>query len=310
MAVAAALFAVVYGVLLAVSPFERSAYSIQNFCQLAAPTAVAAAGTAFVLITGGFDMSGAGVMSLTSALVATLPAGMALWLKLLLLVAIGAAVGLFNGVVVAAGIQPLAVTLAVGIALGGLSLVILPSPGGSVPHGLVSVASGSPAGVPSGLWLMGAVGAFWIVFSKTRSGVAIYAIGDDEAATALSGVNTGGVKARVYVIAGVCYVLAGLMLASVTSTGDPAAGEPYQLSAFAAMALGMVSFRGGKGSVIEAMLGAGTLTALPKLLFSLGLADFWVEMCQGVVILAALAVPSLARAFGRSHTKHREQVVK
>jgi ribose transport system permease protein len=290
--VAAGLFVLFYGALLLVSPFEQSLFSIGNFLMLLAPLAITASGTTLIMIMGGFDLSAAGVISLTSALMATIPPIVgSTWKSVVIVVSIGALVGLINGLLVTLGIQTLAVTLSTYAVLSGLALLILPAPGGSVPKELISAMSSTVLNIPLTGLLILIIVALWVAFTKTRTGIAMSALGDDEAATQLSGVNTRRVKLTVYIVAGILYSLGGIVLASTTSTGDAAAGSSYQLSAFAAMALGMVSFNGGRGSVIGAIFGAGTMTALPKLLFAFGIADFWVSMCQGAVILIALTIP-------------------
>jgi ribose transport system permease protein len=109
----------------------------------------------------------------------------------------------------------------------------------------------------------------------------------------MSGVRTGRVEILCYTLAGGLYAAAGLYLTAITASGDPNSGRPFLLTCFAAMAVGLVGFRGGSGSAVAAMLGAGTLIALPKLLFAAGVEDFWSGALQGVVILTALAIPFL-----------------
>ncbi|MCL2803062.1 MAG: ABC transporter permease [Micrococcales bacterium] len=294
------IFAVVYGILLTVSPFERSVYSIQNFSVLLAPLAMAAFGTCLVLITGGFDLSVAGTISLASALTATWFDGQAgpPWAKLALIVLIGAVAGMVNGLLVSFGLQSLAVSVATFTVLSGLALVTLRAPGGNVPPDLIKAVNSGVAHVPLPLVFLIVAGLAWWAFTRTRTGTAAFAIGADMPATILSGVKVRGVQITVYTSAGCCYALAGIFLAAGSSSGDPGAGRPFMLSAFAAMALGLVSFRGGRGSAVAAMFGAGTVTALPKMLFAVGIADFWTGICQGAVILVALAIPLLVSIVG------------
>jgi ribose transport system permease protein len=289
------IFAVAYGILLAVSPFERTAYSIQNFSVLLAPLAMAAFGTTLVLITGGFDLSVAGTISLSSAVTATWFIGDSgsPWGKLALIVVIGGIAGLANGALVTFGLQSLAVTVSSYTVLSGLALVILKAPGGEVPADLIAAVNAALGPVPVPMAFLLLAGLAWWAFTHTRTGTAAFAIGADMPATILSGVKTVGVQLSVYTAAGCCYAIAGIFLAAGSSSGDPSAGTPFMLTAFSAMALGLVSFRGGRGSAVAAMMGAGTVTALPKMLFAVGIADFWSGICQGAVILVALSIPLL-----------------
>jgi ribose transport system permease protein len=305
---AGAIFAAVYGLLWVASPFERSLYSVQNFSVLLAPLALAAVGTTLVLVTGGFDVSVAGTISLASALTAawSAPGDGAPWLRLALIVLVGVAAGLVNGILVASGLQSLAVSVATFTVLSGLALVILRAPGGNVPPPLIALVNSSAGPVPVPAACLVLVGAAWCAFTKTRTGTAAFAIGADLPSTALSGVRIMPVQLFVYSAAGGFYALAGIFLAAGSRSGDPAAGTPFMLSAFSAMALGLVSFKGGRGSAVAAMLGAGTVMALPKTLFAVGIADFWAGICQSAVILIALAIPLLA---GKLNARRRQAAV-
>ncbi len=200
-----------------------------------------------------------------------------------------------NGLlVVRAGLQSLAVTLGTFIILTGIALVVLPAPGGEVPE-YFALALTDPIGlVPVALIvLLILAGACW-AFSTSSIGVAAYAVGADRQAALMSGVRVGMVEIVCYTLAGGLYAAAGLYLTAITASGDPNAGRPFLLTCFAAMALGLVGFRGGSGSAVAAILGAGSLVALPKLLFAAGIEDFWSGALQGSVILIALAIPVIA----------------
>jgi ribose transport system permease protein len=294
--IAAAIFVVCYGAVLFVTPFERNGYAFNNFVVLMTPLAIAAVGTTLVLITGGFDLSVAGTISLSNVIAATTMAEYpdAVWLIALVVIAVGLLVGLINGLlVVRAGLQSLAVTLGTFIVLTGTALIVLPAPGGEVPESYALALTDPLGPVPVALLVLLALALAWWVFSASRTGVAAYAIGADRQAARMSGVRTGRVEILCYTLAGGLYAAAGLYLTAITASGDPNSGRPFLLTCFAAMAVGLVGFRGGSGSAVAAMLGAGTLIALPKLLFAAGVEDFWSGALQGVVILTALAIPFL-----------------
>ena len=294
--IAAAIFVVCYGAVLFVTPFERNGYAFNNFVVLMTPLAIAAVGTTLVLITGGFDLSVAGTISLSNVIAATTMAEYpdAVWLIALVVIAVGLLVGLINGLlVVRAGLQSLAVTLGTFIVLTGTALIVLPAPGGEVPESYALALTDPLGPVPVALLVLLALALAWWVFSASPTGVAAYAIGADRQAARMSGVRTGRVEILCYTLAGGLYAAAGLYLTAITASGDPNSGRPFLLTCFAAMAVGLVGFRGGSGSAVAAMLGAGTLITLPKLLFAAGVEDFWSGALQGVVILAALAIPFL-----------------
>lgn len=297
-AIAAAVFIVLYALLIAVSPIAGSSFLINNFVVLATPLALAAVGTSLVLIIGGFDLSVAGTISLSNVIAATAMAAHpgAEWPILFLVLALGAAVGLVNGIFIAVlGLPSLGVTLSTNIVLAGFALVILPAPGGSVPDDFVELLTGTVGPLPVAGLVLVVVAALWILFAKTRTGMSVFAIGGDPSASRLSGIPIRRVQVVTYALAGLCYSAAGLYFSALTATGSPTAGSSFLLSAFAAAALGLVSFRGGSGSAIAAIFGAATLTVIPKFLFAGGLADFWVGAFQGLVILLALCIPWVSR---------------
>lgn len=296
--IAACVFVVCYGAVLFVTPFERNGYAFNNFVVLMTPLAIAAVGTTLVLITGGFDLSVAGTISLSNVIGATTMAAYpgATWLIILAVIALGVVIGLVNGLlVVRAGLQSLAVTLGTFIVLTGIALVILPAPGGEVPESYALALTDPLGPLPVALIVLVALGLAWWVFSTSPLGVAAYAVGADREAARMSGVPTGRIEILCYTIAGGLYAAAGLYLTAITASGDPNSGRPFLLTCFAAMALGLVGFRGGSGSAVAAMLGAGSLVALPKLLFAAGIEDFWSGAVQGTVILVALAIPVVLR---------------
>ncbi|GAA3691710.1 hypothetical protein GCM10023081_31500 [Arthrobacter ginkgonis] len=298
------IFIVMYGLLLAVSPFERNAFAFSNYVVLFTPLAIAAVGTTLVLITGGFDLSVAGTISLSNVMAATLltkyegsPA-----LIILLIVLVGLAIGLLNGLlIVLLRLQSLAVTLASFIISTGIALMLLPAPGGSVPPEFTAVLLDSIGNIPVALLVLIAIGVLWSIFRRTRTGSALFPIGADRPAAVMSGIPVNRSEITAYTVAGGLYAVAGLYLTAVTSSGDPNSGRPFLLTAFAAMALGLVSFRGGSGNAVAAILGAASLMTIPKLLFGLGIADFWVGAFQGLIILAALGIPA-ATGYLRSKT--------
>lgn len=304
--ISALLFLVLYGALIAVQPTQLSPFSFNNLAVLVTSLGLAAAGTTLVLLTGGFDLSVAGVISLANVTAATLmsQAPDQVWLISALVIAIGAGIGLVNGWLVSVvGLQSIAVTLATFIVLSGAALIVLPAPGGSVPEAFTRPLTTRLGGIPVALVVLLVVSALWLLFAKTRTGMAAPAIGADNSAARMSGIPVLRVQIICYTLAGALYSCAGLYLSAATASGDPNAGRPFLLTAFAAMALGLVSFRGGSGSVIAAIFGAASLMVIPKLLFAAGIADFWTGAVQGTVILAALAVPVIGKALYRSKNR-------
>lgn len=287
---------------------ETNALSISSFNDLinnATPLAIAAAGGTLIILLRGFDLSVAGVLSLVNVILASYPmAGPSGALaSLVIVLAIGAVVGFVNGVLVAyGGFQSIAVTLATMIVTRGLALVIMDAPGGTVSDWISETLTDTLMGVVpvSGL-VAGAVALLWAVFRSTDTGVALYAVGKDETAAALSGIDAKKTKCVAFVLAGMLYALAGYMLSAQTASGNPNAGNTLLLLSFASIALGGTSFSGGQGGLYGSMIGAGTLMLLQKVLFSSGVESFYIGLFQGVVmIVAVIFVNIVTRIAGRS----------
>jgi ribose transport system permease protein len=260
-----------------------------DFSTLMTTLALAGFGTTLIVITGGFDLSVAGVISVTNAFVATRMGEDNIASVVLQVLAIGLAVGLVNGFAVAIlGLESLAATLATYIMLAGFALIVLDVPGGTVPAAFSDPLTTDTGGIPAALFVLLSLAAFWLLLKRTSFGTGLFALGENEDAARMSGVPTRAVKMGAYALAGVMYGLAGLYLSAVTVTGDPNAGTPFLLAAFAAVALGGASLAGGRGSAIGTILGAGVLTVIPKMLFVLGASDFWAGLVQGLVIIAAV----------------------
>ncbi len=297
----AGVVAILYVILFALyALWDRSALSVSGVTDLsnnAAPLAIAAAGESLVVISRGFDLSVAGVVSLSNVLMASYPVDgpSGALVSLLICLGVGGAIGVLNGILVAIlRLQSIAATLGTMIMGQGLALVIMDAPGGTVAdwvsYTLTDVLFGI---IPiSGLIVL-AVVALWFFFRRTDSCVGLFAVGADETAAALSGISVVRARFVAFVGAGLLYGLAGFMLSVQTATGNPTAGTPFLMLTFAAVALGGVSLTGGRGSLVGAIIGAATLMLLQKVLFSGGVSSFYTGIFQGVVMVLAIVFGSV-----------------
>jgi ribose transport system permease protein len=311
--ISAGIFIVLYGLLIVISPVAGTPFLINNFLVLMSPLAIAAVGTTLILVLGGFDLSVAGTISLANVVAATAMQQSPddVWLIAVGIITMGAVIGLINGFLIATLALPaLGVTLSTNIVLAGIALVIMPAPGGQVPLKFTSVLTGMVGPVPFAAFMLVVLALFWVGLMKTRTGMAITAVGGDPSAARLSGIPVKRVSIVAYAIAGSLYAGGGLYLSALTATGSPAAGASFLLTAFTAAALGLVSFRGGRGSGVAAIFGAGIILVIPKFLFSLGIADFWVGACQGFIVLLALTVPVIGRKISSVNATRKAAVRK
>ncbi|SHO66987.1 ribose transport system permease protein [Pseudoxanthobacter soli DSM 19599] len=296
------LYVLLYALYAYQQPRALDTYAIAALMNNTAPLALAAAGQTLVVLSRGFDLSIAGVISLSNVVLAVYPMegpGGAL-LSMLLCLFIGGVVGVVNGWLVAyLRLQSIAATLATMIICQGIALVILNAPGGAVSDWIADELTGRLWGVlPVSGVVVAAVVGLWLLMRRTNYGIALYAIGADEPAAALSGVNVRRTRFITFVGAGMLYGLAGMMLSAQTATGNPNSGTPLLLLSFAAVSLGGTSLNGGRGGLFASVMGAATLTLLQKVLFSSGVSSFYTGLFQGVVLIVAVVFSGLLTRIG------------
>jgi ribose transport system permease protein len=300
------LYVILYAIYAALQPSALSSGTFTNLVNNSVPLAIAAAGETLVVLSRGFDLSVAGVISLTNVIMAVYPQagpGGAV-VSMLICLAIGGLVGFVNGWLVAVlKLQAIAATLATMIICQGLALVILDAPGGMVADWVSYELTDRLGFLPiSGLFVLAVVIA-WLVFKRTNLGIGLYAVGADEQAASLSGIPVRNVRFAAFVGAGMIYGVAGFMLSAQTATGNPNAGTPFLMLVFAAVALGGTSLSGGRGGLIGSIFGAATLMLLQKVLFSGGVSSFYTGIFQGIVLVIAIVFGGVfTRLTGRRTT--------
>jgi ribose transport system permease protein len=263
----------------------------------ALPLILVAAGQTIVVLSRGLDLSVGGMMSVATTLVATrmTDGSIGVWTVLILLV--GAAGGLLNGLLITrARIQPFVVTLATWSLFSGVALLILETQGGVVPVSFASFPYNEVAGIPIGIALVVGLLVLWAWLKRTRLLRRIYAIGSDEGSAFLSGVPVARAKVSAYVLCGILAAAAGLAVTMVTSAGDPTVGTSYILPSIAAVVLGGTSLLGGRGDVDGSVAGALILTLIASVVFVVGLPQYWTPVIEGGLIVVAVLAGSLVLA--------------
>jgi ribose transport system permease protein len=263
---------------------------------------LAATGQTIVLLRGGIDLSIGGMISLGTVLAATRfgDSGLSVLFWSLAIVAIGALVGLVNGVLITVlRLQPFLVTLATWSILSGAALLILPTDGGSLPAGWMAFGSGSLFGLASPVWLLLGLILFWLWFKRTRTGITIRATGSNERSAFLSGVSPLGINVATYALSGAFAALAALYLTTQTGAGSPTIGKDYILPSVAAAVIGGISLFGGRGGLIGTIVGAFILTIIGNLVFVLSISSYWQPIASGVILLVAVLASSLAEKSSR-----------
>jgi ribose transport system permease protein len=279
----------------------HSAFTLAGITDLLNNTvvlALAASGLTIVVLAAELDLSSVGVISVANVVVATvsakLPAGA--FVSLILVCLIGLLVGLINGWLVAyAGLQSLATTLGTMIICQGIALLVLEAPGGEVAEFITNRLTDTIAGaVPVAALIAALIVCGWLLFRRTRLGIAVYAVGTDSVAAQLTGINVKRTKLAAFMLAGVAYGLAGYMLSAQTGTGDPRINNSLLLYIFAAVAIGGTSLEGGRGGVMGSVVGAGILTVMQKMLFALGVAEFYTNIFNGSIMVLAILFGNLS----------------
>jgi ribose transport system permease protein len=285
------IYVVLYVVSLGSFPGAFEAASITDH---AVPLCLAAVGQTLVILTRGIDLSVGGMMDMTNSLAALkLHGGFgieALWTVIILL--IGAGGGLLNGLLVAFGrVQPILVTLGTLSIFQGVALWILPSPGGHVAGGYTNFFLNPSA--PSALIWVVILGLVWAAVRRSRLGVNIFAIGNDENAARANSVPVLQTKLIAYVLGGMLAAGAGIALATTTTGGDSTAGDVFTLASIAAAVVGGVSLFGGRGSAVGAICGAFVLTLLVDVLFFANIDPLFQPFYQGLFLVVAVGASIL-----------------
>jgi ribose/xylose/arabinose/galactoside ABC-type transport system permease subunit len=269
----------------------------------ASVTAILAFGVTFVIVSAGIDLSVGSVAALAATVVAWAAThdGLPVWIAVLLGLAVGVAAGLVSGALVAYGRLPAFIATLAMLSVGrGLALVIS---GGSP---IAFPASVSRLGDTLGGWLpvpvlvmiaMGLIAA--LILARTYAGRAMFAIGGNEEAARLSGINVKRRKLVIYALSGLFAAVAGIVLAARLTSAQPQAAGGYELDAIAAVVIGGASLSGGSGKASGTLIGALILAVLRNGLNLLSVSAFWQQVATGLVIALAVLLDTLRRRSAR-----------
>ena len=259
-------------------------------------------GEAMVILSGrgGIDLSVGSMVSLGGVVTTKLLSlGHGLLPSILLGVLVGIAAGLINGLLVTkARMTPLIPTLGMLSVAGGLSLVVTRgfpiTELGAQGDTFVSLGAGFVGPVPAPvIYMVLVVVAGWIFTTRTPFGYALYAVGGNEDAARLAGINVDRVKTTVYMTSGGLAALTGILLAARLSVGDATLGQGMELSVIAAVVIGGVSLLGGRGSVLGLFIGAALIGVLQNAMVIIGVAAFWQQVVIGTTIIVAVLLDRL-----------------
>lgn len=275
-----------------VSPVFLKPQNIINIIRQVSINGIIAVGMTCVILTGGIDLSVGSVVAITSVICGSfLAMGINWFVACISGVAISILFGLFNGYMISyVRFQPFIATLA-SMAIGrGIALAY--SNGKPYPikdPSFIAIGQGYFLGIPIPIILLVIVVAVGLITLKmTTFGRYIFAIGGNENAAKLSGVRTRRVKLTVYVISAICASIVGLILSARISSGQPTAGESYEMDAIAATAIGGTSMNGGLGSLVGTIEGFFLLGLMTNSMNLLNINSFYQQIAKGLLIVVAV----------------------
>ena len=271
-----------------------SASNFLNILQQAAINLCVAVGMTFVIITGGIDLSVGSIMALNGMIMAMMMAsgaapGIAVIVGLLLGILFGAGNGLL---ITGLKLQPFLVTLGSMSVYRGITLIIsngLPVRGFSKVYVNFMTSLNKIFPIPIIISLVLAILAM-IVLKYFKFGQYLLAIGGNEEASRLSGINTVGMKVVTYAFSGFTSTLAAVIFLGRLGAADPQAGDGYEMNAIAAAAIGGASMAGGKGSIVGTIIGCLILQTLNNGLTLLNVQSFYQTFAIGVIVILATII--------------------
>ena len=283
--------------------FMVGAYSSDRFAtftnisnvqdQLVALALLALAQT-LVILSGGIDLSFAGLLGLLAVIFASIAGDdpTTFYMAYMAIVALGAIIGAINGGLIAfTGIHPLIVTLATSTILAGAALLHSRQPGGSVPIFFEDMVYGRFYGIPHGtIYVVVAYLIVGFVLWRTRFGMRVYAIGDDERAALISGVPVRATKVIIYALSGTIAALAAIYMVGRFGVGDPRAGIGFDLRSITPVIVGGTLLSGGRGGIFGTFLAVVLLALLSNMLNFMNVSSYYQWIIEGVIIIVAVSL--------------------
>jgi len=276
------------------SPNFLRVANLMNVLRQVSITGVIAVGMTFVIVTGGIDLSVGSIAGITAMVATSLAHGdYPVIVPILAGLATGIVTGALNGFLAAyQDVPPFITTLGSMTALRGLALLYNNGrPIIDLCDEYTVIGGGVIGKVPYPVIIFIVViliGGF--VLRNTRFGRYVYAIGGNEQAAKVSGINVKRIKMSVYMIAGLVSAISGIVISSRVMTGSPSAGDGYEMDAITACVIGGASLSGGEGSVLTTVIGALIVGVMKNGLDLLKVSSYWQQIVKGVIIIVAVLI--------------------
>ncbi len=281
------------------SPHFLTETNLSSVVRQTAVINIMSLGMTIIIIAGGIDLSVGAILAMSGVLGAmAIEKGMPVPVGILVGVLTGLFWGFVNGLLTTRlRIAPFIVTLGTLGIIRGLTLIITSGlPVHGVPQSFSFLGEGNLLGVPFVLWVLVVCAVLThVILEHTRLGRYAYAIGSNPDAAVYAGVPVGFDTTTVYALGGMLTGLAGMIEASRLMTGQPAAGNGYELQAIAAVVIGGGSLHGGEGSVVGTLIGAFIMGLLSNGSDLLGVSPYLQQAIIGAVIILAVTVDELRK---------------
>jgi ribose transport system permease protein len=281
------------------SPYFLTSTNLSSVVRQTAVINIMALGMTLIIISGGIDLSVGAILAMGGLLgTMAMEAGAPILLGVLIGIAAGLFWGFFNGALITRlRIEPFIVTLGTLGIVRGLALIISKGlPVHKIPPQFSYLGEGTLLGVPFVLWILLTCAVMvHVILEHTKLGRYTFAIGSNKDAAIYAGIPIAFHLTAVYAISGLLNGLAGMIEASRLMTGQPTAGQGYELQVIAAVVIGGGSLRGGEGSVIGTLIGAFIMGLLSNGSDLLGISPYHQQAIIGAVIILAVAVDELRK---------------
>lgn len=279
------------------SPAFLNVYNLINIVRQVSFIGIVAMGVTIIIITKGIDLSSGSVIALVSVIAASFahPGEYPLVVSILVGLAVGTLAGFINGTITAKGmIPPFIATLGMMTAARGLALLYSDGkPIDNLSDSFLFLGAGDILGIPFPIIIFAIAGIIsHLLLNNTKFGKHTYAIGGNEQAARISGINVDRHLILVYTYAGFLTAISALMLTARISVGQPSMGVMYELDAIAAAVIGGTSLTGGIGTIPGTIIGALIIGVLNNGLDLLNVSSYWQQILKGAIIVIAVLIDS------------------
>lgn len=273
-----------------------SADNITNVLRQSVPLGLATLGMLFVILTGGIDLSVGAIMALVSVVVALMIPDIGLWPALAVGIIMATIIGAFAGILVTwFNIAPFIATLAMMTIARGLGLII--SKGQPVfidDPALIEFGTGYLFGIPLPVYVFGIfILLAQFLYKHTVFGRLVVSIGSNETATRFAGIRVNYYKLAVYALSGLACGIAGILATTRTGVGSPVLAVGFELDVIAAVVVGGASLAGGRGTVINTIIGVLILSIISNLMNLMNISGYNQQVVKGVIIIIAVMLESI-----------------